>query len=334
MCIRDSNQISGSGAAVDANGDPLLDSNGNPITGSDLSDSGNDPGSTNPDDPFDGGTSADVTGFDPPPLPLGEISGSVFIDQDGNGIFDPGEEGIPGVEITLLGTDTYGDPVNIVVFTDANGGYSFTDLNAGNYRVIETQPQGFSDGAESGAAQFIVGDDEFSGIVLNWGQSFTANTFGEQLGGTSGFPPSFPTLPPINATRISDLIDGFLGTPSPIYSGVAIGSNARPLGVMSGRPIGGGYSGDGTIDAVEAVECDPCAELPVQESMIVEEPIVEDCGCEGEEVVEDVVVAQEPVAEDCEVVSPEVCDPAPDCEVRPKFLGGSFLKRMSNWLKR
>ena len=49
------NQVSGSGAGVDADGNPLLDSAGNPVIGSDLSDSGSDPGGTNPGNPDDTG---------------------------------------------------------------------------------------------------------------------------------------------------------------------------------------------------------------------------------------------------------------------------------------
>ena len=47
------NQISGSGAAVDANGQQLVDASGNLIVATDLSDSGADPTSTNPDDASD-----------------------------------------------------------------------------------------------------------------------------------------------------------------------------------------------------------------------------------------------------------------------------------------
>ena len=282
-----------------------------------------------------------MTGFDPPALPLGEISGSVFLDDNNDGSFGPGENGIEGVEITLLGTDAYGNPVNVVVFTDSNGRYSFTDLNAGNYRVVETQPPQFSDGIDSGEAQWTIGNDEFSGIVLNWGQSFTTSSFGELQSGTGGFPPTFPAMPPLIASPISNLLNGYLGSPTPIYSGVAIGSNAYPLALVSGRPIGGGYMAnvEGGCEIVEEIEtCDPCDALPA-ESVVEELPTGDDCGCEGEEVMaDDCSSASEGIIVeeiDTGAVLPEFCLPAPESEVpQPKFLGGSFLKRMSNWLRR
>ena len=112
------NQVEGSGDAVGSDGNPLTDSSGAPIIATDDSDSGTDPTSTNPDDPSDQGTSDDPTLFDPPPVPTGEISGVVFEDNNNDGIQQPGEAGIPGVAITLTGTDVFGNPVNQTVFTD------------------------------------------------------------------------------------------------------------------------------------------------------------------------------------------------------------------------
>jgi hypothetical protein len=73
-------------AAVDASGQPLTDANNQPIIGTDLSDSGLDPGSSNAEDANDTGSTEDVTLFDPPALPLGEISGSVFTDTNNDAI--------------------------------------------------------------------------------------------------------------------------------------------------------------------------------------------------------------------------------------------------------
>ena len=321
------NQISGSGGAVDTNGNPILDSNGDPIVGMDLSDSGSDPGSTNPNDPNDSGSSSDSTVFVPPPLPLGEISGIVFVDTNNNGVRDPGEDGIEGVQITLEGTDTYGDPVSIVVTTDTNGQYLFTDLNAGIYRLIEQQPAEFNDGTDNGEAGWIVGNDEFSNIVLNWGQTFANSSFGERLTGTSGFPPTFQPLAPIFVSNIGSLLDAFVSSSSPIYSGVAIGSNANPLSLVSGRPIAGGYSIENAGGNLVEVE------LPVEQDVIEEEQVVgqlvdEEYGFDGEEAA----VLEEAVPGEEEAALPN--EAALDYPPEPRFLRGSFLKRMANWLSR
>ena len=181
MCIRDS-----------------TDSNG-VVTASDFSDSGTLTGSTNPDQPGDTGSPDDPTPVDLPAIPTGSISGTVFNDTSGDGIQQLGEVGIPGVLITLSGTDVFGDPVTLTVLTDANGNYSFDGLNAGDYTITQTQPQGFIDGIDTGDPSFTVGNDEFSNISLGFGQSFTGNTFAELQGSgtgstTPGFPPNLPSF--------------------------------------------------------------------------------------------------------------------------------------------
>ncbi len=67
----------------------------------------------------------------------GSIGDTVWIDSNGNGDQDDGEEGIPGVKVTLMG-DTDGDDnfdINIDTTTDASGLYSFDNLAAGFYKV-------------------------------------------------------------------------------------------------------------------------------------------------------------------------------------------------------
>lgn len=55
------------------------------------------------------------------------ILGRVFVDDNGNGVPDPGEAGSPGIRIYL-------DDGSFTV-TDADGGYSFTGVSAGNHVV-------------------------------------------------------------------------------------------------------------------------------------------------------------------------------------------------------
>ena len=64
----------------------------------------------------------------------------IWYDVDNDGVQDPGEPGIAGVDVdvTWLGPDGAaggGDDVTIQVTTDANGLYNVTDLPAGNYVV-------------------------------------------------------------------------------------------------------------------------------------------------------------------------------------------------------
>jgi len=62
---------------------------------------------------------------------LGSIGDFVWHDIDGDGIQDPNEPGISGVEITL----TLPDGTTITTATDADGGYLFDELDPGTYTV-------------------------------------------------------------------------------------------------------------------------------------------------------------------------------------------------------
>jgi hypothetical protein len=80
------------------------------------------------------------------------ISGTVFVDANGNNLFDGGTEiGIDGVTVTLYESD--GTTQVDTDVTELGGVYAFTvDDELGTYRVVETQPTGVDDGAA------IVGD--------------------------------------------------------------------------------------------------------------------------------------------------------------------------------
>ena len=64
------------------------------------------------------------------------IRGKVFHDADGNGAMDPGETGIPNVEIRLAGH-------NRTILTDTFGRYFFP-LPAGDYSIQEVDPFGYT----------------------------------------------------------------------------------------------------------------------------------------------------------------------------------------------
>ncbi|MEQ8438665.1 MAG: carboxypeptidase regulatory-like domain-containing protein [Ilumatobacter fluminis] len=89
--------------------------------------------------------------------------------------------GIAGVEIVLSGIDVNGDPVSASTTTDANGDYWFTNLLPGAYEVAETQPTGFSDGAEAAGSTGgdISTNDVIADIPLARGQDSVDNDFAE-----------------------------------------------------------------------------------------------------------------------------------------------------------
>jgi hypothetical protein len=67
------------------------------------------------------GVGTDVDGF-APPADAGTVTGVIYEDLDGNGQQDPGEPGIPGVEIEV--TDSAGNTQTVT--TDENGNYTAT----------------------------------------------------------------------------------------------------------------------------------------------------------------------------------------------------------------
>jgi len=352
------NQVTGSGDAVNSSGDLIVDADGNQVVATDLSDSGTDPNSSNPNDPFDGGTSDDPVLFVPPLVPTGEISGVVFIDDNNDGFQQPGEAGIGGVELTLTGTDYLGNPVTRTVFTDGTGRFTFSELQAGNYTVTQVQPEGFSDGIDRNLGGGVTPvNDVWSNIQLGFGQVIDSGTFGEQRTGASGNPPQFQGVGPLAFNPLSNLLNGFSGSsPGTIYSGIPINGNNDPLSLESGRPVTGGFAlpaeelaGDegGCCEVVDP--CDPCGNV-----IPVEQIIDDGCGCgpvgpQGQMLYEEVTIeGADSVVDEAEAVSEtnavdgensesDVVDQID--EKRSEELANedvirkpSFLKRLSSWM--
>lgn len=80
-----------------------------------------------------------------PPEPAGSISGYKFNDQDGDGVWDEGEPGIAGWEITLH-DQQYQDYLgnDVTVETDEDGYYSFSGVEYGEYLIFEHSQDGWT----------------------------------------------------------------------------------------------------------------------------------------------------------------------------------------------
>jgi hypothetical protein len=81
------------------------------------------------------------------------LSGVVYADNNGTGVFAPGDTGLSGVTVTLTGTDDLGNTVNLTTVTDNNGRYSFSGLRPGTYTIMEHTPSGFTDETASAGSQ-------------------------------------------------------------------------------------------------------------------------------------------------------------------------------------
>ncbi len=109
------------------------------------------------------------------------VSGSVFVDATNNGIRDLSDSGIASVILALSGTDNLGNAVTANTTTDLNGGFAFTGLRPGVYRVVETQPTGYLDGIDTLGSQGGTLSDDQIDFTLPLGVTTvgTGNLFGE-----------------------------------------------------------------------------------------------------------------------------------------------------------
>jgi hypothetical protein len=104
----------------------------------------------------------------------GTIEGTVFLDENEDGVFDATEPGIPSVSVMLSNGDS--------TVTDASGEYSFT-VEAGTYDVMEEDLGGYVSTTVNNVAGVVVAADSIS--VVNFGDilatelSFTVITLGE-----------------------------------------------------------------------------------------------------------------------------------------------------------
>lgn len=79
-----------------------------------------------------------------PPSGPGSLSGIVYVDSSGTCIYAPGEAGVAGVTVNLIGTTVTGQSVNEITQTAADGTYHFTNLQAGLYELSTVQPSGYT----------------------------------------------------------------------------------------------------------------------------------------------------------------------------------------------
>jgi hypothetical protein len=118
----------------------------------------------------------------------GSVSGTVFVD----GTSQP----IEGVSVSLL--DSSGAVVATTI-TAADGTYSFANIAAGDYAIIETQPVGYGQG--------LVAPSGTLAVTVTAGTAAAGNDFSERLGTISGTVYIDGTNTPIAGVELT-LLDG------------------------------------------------------------------------------------------------------------------------------
>ena len=108
-----------------------------------------------------------------------ELCGTVWHDQNNDGVIDSGEERLQGVVVQLF--NEAGEVIASQT-TDAQGNYCFKNLVAGTYCVKEIQPDGYVDGKDSiGSKNGVQKNDEFCNVTLMGGDKAVNYDFGEIL---------------------------------------------------------------------------------------------------------------------------------------------------------
>lgn len=176
-----------------------------------------------------------------------EISGMVYMDLNNNGRMDVNEPGIAGVVVALSGTDQDKATVTQNATTDSSGRYVFSNINPGDYKVTETQPDFLIDG----------GSNSLSFKIATEGSTSGGHDFGE-LGRRAQF------------IKLSELF----GSTSRSRVMVSVGSSAQTWSQLSGgwedyKSVNVSLSSDRsnvTVTATDASDKKYKATVPVSDS--------------------------------------------------------------------
>ena len=116
------------------------------------------------------------------------ISGCVYVDNNNNGVFDSGDGVLPGVQVTLTGTDILGRAVGMTTSTLTNGSYFIGNLvpsSGFGYTLLEGPAPGYLERTDNVGSPFggtwIPATDAISHIVVPLGPAVAATdyNFGE-----------------------------------------------------------------------------------------------------------------------------------------------------------
>ncbi len=109
------------------------------------------------------------------------LSGTAFVDWNGNGVMDAGDNADSSVSVTLTGTDSQGNAVSLTAQLDGNGNFSFTGLQAGTYSLtFSASNYGQASVGSAGGTQNADSSATIDGIVLTASTTASGYNFAEQ----------------------------------------------------------------------------------------------------------------------------------------------------------
>jgi uncharacterized repeat protein (TIGR01451 family) len=209
-----------------------------------------------------GGAISGSTGNNFAEIVLSSLSGTIFFDQNNNGVQNGADTGITGVRVDLL------DNANTqlaTTTTDANGNYSFANLAPGSYKLREptqpantangiTTPGAVSNGGTAGTATIVtVVPSIISGIILPPNTVSTGNNFAEI---PSGRVVSGKVFLDYNNDGLANNSDYGLPVITVQLSGVDLNSNAINVSVTTASDGTYSFTGlpAGTYSVVEPTQ--------------------------------------------------------------------------------
>ncbi len=194
------------------------------------------------------------------------VEGTIFTDDNNDGVADSGELGIENAYVSLTGTDDFGTPVDLLSVTGPDGFYRFDALLPGNYTVTLTAPEGYLDGidtAGSAGGDSSTVANEVSGIDLDPGANATGYLFGVIVPSSIGGVVQAGVEVPIEGVAIvlngtDDLggavsenaltgVDGRFGFANLRPGNYAL-TQTQPTGYGDGAEVAGSTGGEAAVD--------------------------------------------------------------------------------------
>ena len=189
------------------------------------------------------------------------IGDLVYFDANGNGSFDVGDYGVPGVSVTLL--DNTGKAIATTI-TDASGNYSFPGLPAGTYTVVVNDTANVLGGLPQSADPDATKDSKHT-LAVDGTSAYNAVDFGYTAADAT---PGVPGTGVIGDTVFLDTGNGAGGAPDGLFQageglqGVTVKLyDGATLVATATTDANGHYSFGGLADAIYTVKVDT-ASLP------------------------------------------------------------------------